>query len=88
MVMPVVNREAEFKPIDASHRDLAHQNGAHYLYRGYLIVGVAMGWDIFDPQDAWTGTPEESDIGFGISMYEAMAVVNEHIEGTIRRKSK
>ena len=81
------------KEIGPLQYNIVHLVGARYLYRGYVILGVADGWSVLDPRHTGGNLEKlhphrDPEDGWGKDMYQAMAVVNEIVEGDVRRKSK
>lgn len=65
-----------FVHIDAAQINTPHNPQGRYLYRGYAIIGDADGWSVWDPRDA----NSEDDLGWGMDMANAMAIVDELVE--------
>lgn len=83
MPLPVTERTPV--PIGPLDFDRPHDPDALLIYRGYAIAGAADGWDVLDPTSS---TPlDEQDIGWGATLYDAMSVVNENVDGCERRKA-
>lgn len=69
-------------PIDASWERRVLEKDKDYLYRGYVIRVEDDGYGVYDPQ-----RPDDMDEdGWGISVYDAMVVINEIVDGCERRK--
>lgn len=53
-----------------------------YLYRGYIIRRDREGFNVYDPNKP----TEVADDGWGITLLDAMLVINEIVDGEPRRK--
>ena len=70
-------------PITALQVNLPHDPDALYIYRGCAIVGRPDGFDVLDPTCPDPDS-EYAEFGWGGTMFDAMAIANENVEGCER----
>ncbi len=71
------------QPIDASWANRVLQRNTDYLYRGYVIRVAQGSYDVLDPQR----DEDRDEDGWGATVWDAMCVINEIVDGSPRRKA-
>lgn len=73
-------------PIDATWHSRVLDKKIDYLYRGYVIRVAQGGYDVLDPQRTEAHVEQLGEDGWGATVYDAMLVINELVDGCERRK--